>query len=97
MSMENISQTFDNDSISVVGKIFLAGIASALLGIPSNIKIRGTPDEIAVFKDALQACKEFQDELKNPDATVQSIMNKHENKKIAVSEFSDCFGLPWPL
>lgn len=87
----------DYYEISTVGKIFLAGIAASILGKQSNIKIRGSQDEIDAIKSALMASRQFQDELKRPGATVQSIMDRLRLKNISAEEFEDRLGVPWPL
>jgi hypothetical protein len=88
---------FDSYEITTVGKIFLAGIAAAILGKASNMRVRGTPDEIAALKDALLASREFQEELRRPGATVQSIMDRLHLKNVSAEEFEKRLGVPWPL
>lgn len=88
---------FDHYKISTVGKIFLAGVALAALGKMSNLKVRGTPDEIEALKNALMSSKKFQDELHRPGATVQSIMDHLHLKNISAAEFEHRLGVPWPL
>ena len=88
---------FNDPSVSVIGKIFLAGITASLLGHPSRLKVRGTPEQIIAIKDAILAFKSFQDELANPDATVQSVMDKLQAKNLAAQSFKQVCGIPWPL
>ena len=96
--MEQITEGFFEEfEISTVGKIFLAGIAMSALGKPSNIKVRGTPNEIETVKKALMASKALQDELNRPGASVQSIMDRLHLKNISAEEFQQRLGVPWPL
>lgn len=96
--MEEMNEGFfDGYEISTVGKIFLAGVAASILGKMSNIRVRGTPDEIEALKDALSASRAFQDELHRPGATVQSIMDRLHLKNISAEEFERRLGVPWPL
>ena len=88
---------FDYYEISTVGKIFLAGVAAAILGKMSGLKIRGTQEEIDALKAALLASKTFQEELNKDGATVQSIMDKLHLKNITAKEFEKKLGVPWPL
>jgi hypothetical protein len=88
---------FDNFQISTVGKLFLAGVAASILGKATNIKIKGTPDEIDILKRALLSSKAFQNELHRPGATVQSIMDKLQLAHVDADEFERILGVPWPL
>jgi hypothetical protein len=88
---------FNSPQISTVGKIFLAGITSAVLGKQSFLKIKGTPDEVDVIKQALKASRDLHDEIENPNATVQSIMSRLNIKNHAASEFQKVLNLPWPI
>lgn len=83
--------------LSTVGKIFLAGVAAWLIGRPSHLKIRGTPDEVEALQNALMASRRFRDELNRPGATVQSVMDKLQLKNITAQEFERKLGVPWPL
>ena len=91
---------FSDDSlftVSTTGKIFLAAVAASLLGKISNVRVRGTQEQIDALKDALMASREFQDELERPSATVQDIMNKLHLKGISAAEFERRFGVPFPI
>lgn len=88
---------FGDFGISTVGKVFLAGVAAWLVGRASNIKVRGTPEEVKALKNALMSSKKFQQELNKPGATVQSIMDKLQLKNISAQEFERKLGIPWPL
>lgn len=88
---------FEDPNVTTVGKIFLAGIASAVLGCPPHIKVRGTPDQIEAIRNAVEAARAFQAELERPGAMVQDIMDKLQMKNLAAEEFKARLGLPWPL
>lgn len=95
--MEGPISIFDDTNITVVGKLFLAGIAAATLGFPTHLKVRGNPDQVVAIKDAIQATRAFQDELKRVDVTVQQIMDKLEAKNQAAQRFTQATNLPWPV
>ena len=97
MTKELNEGIFSNYHISTVGKLFLAGVAAWLVGRASNLKVRGTQDEIDVLKNALMASKKFQDELNRPGATVQSVMDRLQLSRITAQEFERKLGIPWPL
>lgn len=97
-------------SLSWAGKIFFAGIAAYLTGIgleraggggsvPPKLpfKIRGTPDQIKAIVDALMASKTFQEELKKPGATVESVINKLNLRNMTKERFRQITGKAWPL
>lgn len=97
MAKELNEGIFGDYTISTVGKIFLAGVAAWLVGRASRLKVRGTPDEVEVLKNALMASKKFQEELRRPGATVQSVMDRLQLKNISAQEFERKLGIPFPL
>ena len=97
--MPSVDEGFfsDNFGVSVTGKVFLAAVAASLLGKISNVRVRGTQEQIDALKDALMASREFQDELERPGATVQQVMDKLQLKNISAEEFERRFGVPFPI
>lgn len=94
--MEGID-VFNDPNVTVVGKIFLAGIASAVLGCPPHIKVRGTPEQVEAIKNAVDTAREFQAILDQPGAMIQDIMDKLSLKNISAERFKEILGLPFPL
>lgn len=95
-------------SLSWAGKIFFAGIASYLTGIGLQragaavapklpFKIRGTPQQIKAVVDALMASKAFQQELKRPGATVESVIEKLNLRNMTKERFKQITGKAWPI
>lgn len=78
-------------------KLMMTSLCALLTGRSTNIKIRGTQNEIAAVSNALLSTKKLQEELNRPDATVDSVMKKLQLKRAAVSEFENLLGLRWPL
>jgi|GEM_PF-2571582 uncharacterized protein YacL (UPF0231 family) len=83
--------------LNLTGKIFLAALGSWLVGKWVNTKIRGSEREIDVLANALAASRRFQDELKRPGASVQSVVDKLRIKQMSASEFERVLGVRWPL
>lgn len=94
---EGSADVFNDPTVSVVGKVFLAGLSAALLGHPSRLRVRGSPEQIEAIKDAIIAFKGLEAELQDPEATVQSIMDRVRSKNDAAIRFRDVCGIPWPL
>jgi hypothetical protein len=84
-------------SLNLTGKIFLASLGAWMVGKYVNTKIRGSRDEVSAVSNALMASKRFQEELRKPGATVQSVMDKLHVKQMSASEFERVFGIKWPL
>ena len=84
-------------ALSLTGKLMLASLGAWLVGKLSNVKIRGSKDEIEIIASALLSSKKFQDELKKPGASVQSVIDKLRVKNMSASEFEKVLGIPWPL
>lgn len=83
--------------LNLLGKVFLTACGAWVLGKATNLKIRGTKEEIAAVASALNSSKKFQDELRRPGASVQSVMEKLKVKNMSASEFERVFGVKWPL
>jgi hypothetical protein len=89
------------EGTSLIGKIFFASLGAylgaSLLGKIVKTKIRGSEDQINAIYNAMLASKRFQDELKKPGATVNSVIEKLNVKHMSVREFERVFGVSWPL
>ena len=83
--------------LNLLGKIFIAAIGAWLVGKATNIKVRGTQDEVQAIVNAMMSSKKFQDELRHPGATVESVMQKLGLKNASASEFERILGIRWPL
>lgn len=94
-------------SLSWAGKLFFAGVASYLAGVGLQkmgtpapklpFKIRGTPEQIKAITDAIVASKAFQEEIKKPGATVESVIQKLNLRNMNKDRFKQLTGRPWPL
>jgi hypothetical protein len=83
--------------VGLLGKIFFAACGAWLVGKATNLKFRGTPSDIQAVTNAMLASKKFQEELRKPGATVQSVMDKLNLKHASAREFEAKLGIPWPL
>lgn len=79
----------------LTNKIFFATCAAWLMNESTNIKLSGTKDEIQATKNVLLASKQFQNELKDPKATVDSIAKKLNIKHVNAKEFERILNVPW--
>lgn len=89
-----------NLSLSTTGKIFFAAVAAYLAGKVASgafLKLRGKPDELRAIADAIVASKAFQDELKRPGATIDSVIEKMNLKNMTAAKFKQITGQAWPL
>lgn len=83
--------------LNLTGKIFLASLGAWLVGKVVNTRLRGSGSEISAVTNALLASKRFQEELRRPGATVQSVIEKLRVKQMSASEFERVLGVRWPL
>jgi len=83
--------------LNLVGKIFFAAVAAWLVGRATNLKIRGTQEEISAVTNAMMASRRFQEELSYPGATVESVMQKLGLKHASAREFERILGIQFPL
>lgn len=87
-------------SLSTTGKIFFAAVAAYLAGKVGSgafLKLRGKPDELRAVADAIVASKAFQDELRRPGATIDSVIDKMNLKNLTTKRFKEITGNDWPL
>jgi hypothetical protein len=61
------------------------------------IKIKGTPQQIQAIIDTIKASVEFQQEINNPDATIESVIQKLNAKNNFKADFEAKTGFAWPL
>ena len=83
--------------INLLGKLLFAASGAWLVGKLTGTKIRGTKEEIQSLANALISSKKFQDELRKPGATVQSVSAKLNVKNMSASDFKRVFGIQWPM
>lgn len=92
--------SLNEGSLSTTGKIFFAAVAAYLAGKVGSgafLKLKGKPDELRAIADAIVASKAFQDELKRPGATIDSVIEKMNLKNITAAKFKQITGQAWPL
>lgn len=83
--------------LNLLGRLFFASCAAWLVGKATNVKLRGTPEEINAVANAMMASRRFQDELRRPGATVESVVQKLGLKHASAREFEQILGVPFPL
>jgi hypothetical protein len=83
--------------LNLLGKILVTSVAAWLVGKATNLKLRGSQEEIQIIANAMMASKRFQDELHRPGATVDSVMQKLGLKHATAREFERILGIPFPL
>lgn len=97
MSMNEKVEQLNELHLNLVGKLFFAAVGAWLIGKATNIKLRGTKEEIDAVTNAMMASKRFQEELKRPGATVQSVIDKLGLKHASAKEFQRILNVPFPL
>lgn len=86
-----------NNKMTTIGKLFFASLlASMATGQKSPFKITGDAKKIQVLTKVVQSSKKFQDELKRPGATVDSVISLLDMKNIDAKVFEATFGFKWP-
>ena len=80
--------------------MFFAALAAYVTGkAPDNnfIKIKGSPEQMKALADAVAATKSLFDEINNPSTTIEEIIRKMNDKKVAAEDFKEKTGHTWPL
>ena len=95
--MADSKQPLNELQLNLLGKIFFTACGAWLVGKATNMKIRGTEEEVRAVSNAMMASRRFQDELRRPGATVESVMDRLGLKHASAREFERILGVPWPL
>lgn len=94
---ENTSSSLLEEEFSFTGKILLGLMGAAFLQGFTGANVRGTPRQINAIVDVMMTSKRFQDELRRPGATVDSVIDKLGLKNASASHFERVLGIKWPL
>ena len=91
------TQQLNELHLNILGKLFFASVAAWLVGKATNLKIRGSESEVQAVANAMMASKKFQDELRKPGASMQSVIDKLNIKNASARDFERILGVRWPL
>jgi len=97
--MENpVSMALSSYKMTTLGKLVFASIITTMVtGQRSPFKLSGDPRKIEVLSKAVQSSKRFQDEIKRPGASVDSVIRALDAKNVDANNFRSIFGVPWPI
>lgn len=95
--MADTKQPLQERQLNLLGKLFVTAVGAWLVGKMTNVKVRGSQDEVMAVSNAMMASKRFQDELRAPGASVESVMDKLGLKHATAREFERILGIPFPL
>lgn len=95
---EDMPSVVPSYQMTTLGKLFFASlITSALTDRPSPFKLSGDRRRIEVLARAVQSSKRFQDEIKRPGATVDSVIRALDLKNVDSRNFERVFGVRFPM
>jgi len=84
--------------MTTIGKLVFASLLTVMAtGKRSPFKLSGDARKIEIMAKAVQSSKNFQDEIKRPGATVDSVIRAMDMKNIDAKNFKSVFGADWPL
>lgn len=93
-----VGLALNNYKMTTVGKLFFASLLTSMAtGQKSPFKVTGDPHKIEILSKAVQSSKRFQDELKRPGATVDSVIRQMDIKNMDAKTFEKVFGVRFPL
>ena len=93
-----IAAALSTYKMTTIGKLFFASLLTTMTtGQKSPFKVSGDPKKLEVLAKAVQSSKRFQDELKRPGATVDSVIRQMDLKNMDAKAFEHTFGVKWPL
>jgi hypothetical protein len=83
--------------LTLTAKIILFAIGAWLAGKFIKLKFRGSKNQATALGSALLSSKRFQDELKKPGASLESVMRLLNAKNMDAQNFEKIFGFKWPI
>lgn len=84
--------------LTPIGKLVFTGVIGWITtNSKLNWNIRGAEKEVQAMTKAVMASKAFHDEISRPGATVESVIEKMNEKALAAKEFEETTGKRWPL
>ena len=92
------SAAISNYKMTTLGKLVFASLLVTMsTGKSSPFKLSGEQRKIDILAKAVQSSKNFQDEIKRPGATVDSVIRAMDMKNIDARNFKSVFGADWPI
>ena len=86
------------DNLTPIGKLFFTSLIGWINnGHKLNWKLKGEPEKMTAMAKVVLATKHYQEEIKKPDATVDSIINRLQEKNKMAEEFEKITKHRWPL
>lgn len=97
--MENpVTMALSSYKMTTLGKLVFASIITTMVtGQRSPFKLSGDPRKIEILSRAIRSSKRFQDEIKRPGATVDSVIRALDAKNVDARNFRSIFGVDFPL
>lgn len=98
--IESSIPTLKEWNLSWAGKLFFAGAAAYIAGkVIKNmpLKLHGSKEQLRAIADAIVASKAFQDELKKPGASIESVVKKMNLRNVTRQRFEQLTGKAFPL
>lgn len=93
-----ISLALRTQKMTTLGKLVFASIIAAMVtGKKSPFKLSGDSRKIEILAKAVQSSKNFQDEIRRPGASVDSVMRALDAKHLDAKNFKSVFEADWPL
>ena len=93
-----ISLGINSYKMTTLGKLFFASLLTTMAtGQKSPFKITGDKEKLDALTKVVQSTKQFQDELKRPGATVDSVIRQLDMKNMDAKDFERIFGVTWPI
>ena len=84
--------------LTPIGKLVFTGVIGWITANSKlNWNIKGDEKNVAALTKAVIASKAFHDEISRPGATVESVIEKMNEKAFAAKEFEETTGRRWPL
>lgn len=99
-ALDNSSFVLKEVSLSWAGKLFFAAAAAYIAGkVIKNmpLKISGTKQQLSAIADVIVASKTFQDELKRPGASIESVVKKLNLRNMTRDRFKQLTQKDFPI
>lgn len=93
-----LTSGFGAYKMTTMGKLFFASLLTTMAtGQRSPFKVTGDPHKIEILAKAVRSSKRFQEELRRPGATVDSVIRSMDLKNMDAKSFERTFGVRFPF
>ena len=93
-----MAKRLDETARRQLAQTLFPAAVSIIKGETKNFKLRSSSrEELHAIKNAVDASRDFYNEVRSPDASMETVSEKLQRKHYFAQQFESVIGMPWPL